>query len=331
MFSLYENCLFCFSELPDPSQRRGQGEHVIPRNIYGFWKSQDICDSCKRYFGLKVDNLALKNAELVKAITELNLPNIDSVLDSHAYQAKDTINDSKVKMVRKKGKFKIKVTKTKNHFFECAEEDWPKIGLEWIRSTAPTSFPIEVIETEIRNLEEQYKKLKPGETVRSDKLGITVRKRQVRGVEFDTSSFLSISPLIAKIAVCFLYYCLSPEELEKIKEVEMLRSHARHSKPIDNYVINWFPPIKKTPYYRWHRITLEPFGKTLLLDITLFGYPNWRIIATSEDKLSVKYRNGQPVRMLYLVFDFSDFLDKKKYLGFKYQDNNQIEWYDLFK
>ena len=216
MFSLYENCLFCAAHLPEPHQRSGEGEHVIPKNIYGFWRSHDVCEDCKQYFGRNIDNLSLRNGELVKAIQELRLPNADSVFDDLSYQAKDTIDGSPVKMVRKKGAYKIKVSQIGDHFFECAEVDWPKIGLDWIRNTIPASLSPETVEREINRLREKYDKLQPGETAHSEKLGITIKKKQTQNIQFHPKSFLPISPLIAKIAVCFLYYSLPLQEIGKL-------------------------------------------------------------------------------------------------------------------
>lgn len=329
MFSLYKNCLFCAADLPKPNQRTGEGEHVIPKNVYGFWKSYDICDNCKQYFGSNVDNLSLKNPDLVNAIGELRLPNADAVFDDLSYQAKDTIDGSPVKMVRKKGAYKIKVSQIGDHFFECAEVDWPKIGLDWIRNTVPASLSPETVERDINSLREKYDKLQPGEIVHSEKLGITIKKKQTQNIQFDPKSFLPISPLIAKIAVCFLYYSLPLQEIGKVKELEALRAHARHGVSIENYVINWFPPRRKVQYDRWHRMTLEPCGPILLLDISLFGFPNWRVILRTDQQVVLKDLNNKIAEMLYFILDFKTFDKKEKLLGFKYKDNPQIEYWEL--
>jgi hypothetical protein len=121
MFSWHKNCLFCFKALPELDQRKGEGEHIIPKNIYGFWKSYDICSECKEYFGKNIDILSLKNPNLLNAIKELKLPYADTVFDNISYSARDTIDNRSIKMVRKKGKFRIKVSQIRNNFFECAE------------------------------------------------------------------------------------------------------------------------------------------------------------------------------------------------------------------
>lgn len=56
MFNYFQKCIFCFSSLPTyPS---GDGEHVIPKNINGFWRVYDVCDLCREYFGTNVDHLS---------------------------------------------------------------------------------------------------------------------------------------------------------------------------------------------------------------------------------------------------------------------------------
>ncbi len=45
-FSHFANYLFCVNTLPPQEERKGDGEHVIPQNIFGFWKSHDICNNC---------------------------------------------------------------------------------------------------------------------------------------------------------------------------------------------------------------------------------------------------------------------------------------------
>ena len=49
MFKFFNNCIFCGAKLPDSIS--GEGEHVIPKNIYGFWHIYDICEKCKGFFG----------------------------------------------------------------------------------------------------------------------------------------------------------------------------------------------------------------------------------------------------------------------------------------
>ncbi|MCG8606368.1 HNH endonuclease, partial [bacterium] len=66
MFKTYDRCIFCFNELSPHSD--GDGEHVIPRGVYGFWRIYDVCDECKEHFGDKIDQLALKNLYILNAI-----------------------------------------------------------------------------------------------------------------------------------------------------------------------------------------------------------------------------------------------------------------------
>ena len=195
----YKHCLFCFSPLPEiPS---GVGEHVYPKSVYGFWRIYDVCENCMKHFGDNVDQLALQNPQILKAIEQLDLANADRYYEQIKYEATDTIDGIKVKIVLKDGNFKAKAQEVSEDFFECAEKDWENIGVRWLKTK--TDLPDEEFQNEIEKLKEEYSKLVPGETTTSDKLGFSVRKKSVKDVKVDEDNLQSITPLIAKIVVSY--------------------------------------------------------------------------------------------------------------------------------
>ena len=193
MFNFYKNCLFCFKPLPEIPT--GVGEHVFPKSVYGFWRIYDVCDECIKHFGDNIDQLALQHPQILKAIEQLNLPNANRYYEQIKYEGTDTIDSIKVKMVLKDGDFKTKAREVNEDFFECAENDWENIGIRWLRNK--TNLPDDDFLKEVERLKEGYFKLEPDETITSNQLGFSVRKKSVKDVRIDEKNLPSITPLIA--------------------------------------------------------------------------------------------------------------------------------------
>jgi hypothetical protein len=87
----------------------GVGEHVIPLNIYGFWRIHSICRTCKDYFGREVDGLAQKEPAVLEAMGRLGLPGLDKLYEQLPYVATDVIDGNAVRMVRRGDEYRVKV------------------------------------------------------------------------------------------------------------------------------------------------------------------------------------------------------------------------------
>lgn len=118
MFKFYNHCIFCKKKLP--AEPNGVGEHVIPKNIYGFWRSHDICKECKQYFGDNIDQIPLQNVYILNAMKNLNLPNADELFEHLPHFGFDTIDKRKIPIIRKGDGFKIKSTRKDKNFLECS-------------------------------------------------------------------------------------------------------------------------------------------------------------------------------------------------------------------
>ena len=325
MFNFYKHCLFCLDPLPEKPS--GVGEHVFPKGVYGFWRIYDVCKTCMKHFGDNVDQLPFQNPHILKAIEQLKLPKAEQYYGQITYEGTDTVVGHKVEMIRKNGTFKTKAQELNVDFFECSEDDWHKIGVNWLKQR--TNLSEEEFDKEIVNLKEQYNSLNPGEIVTSSKLGFSIKKRSVRDVSFDESGLDSISPLIAKIVVSYLHYILNVEELVTLYKIETLINHARYLKDIPPFMINWYPLLLEPEYKKFHRVLITFLGKSILVDVTFFGYPSWRILLDS-DKPIVKYdRDGKLIEELLFILDFENADNRKKYLGFKNKDSQNPIFYEI--
>ena len=175
MFNALTHCAFCLTPLP--KHPIGEGEHVIPLNVYGFWRVHSICRACKDHFGREVDGLAQKEPAVLKAMGRLGLPGLDKLYEQLPYVATDSIDGKPVRMVRRRNEYRVKVAVKEMHLFECAESDWHQLGTDWLREQVEPAISDEQVEHEIGWLKEEYKKLKPGEYVVSETLGYGVRKK----------------------------------------------------------------------------------------------------------------------------------------------------------
>lgn len=327
MFKYFQKCIFCFDHLPDvPS---GDGEHVIPKNIYGFWRVYDVCDNCREYFGDNIDQLSIQNPWIMKALQELKLPEFEKYGESLPFKGKDTIGGYSVNMVRRDKKFKNKVRKYEDQFFECSEEDWKNIGIKWLKAGLNNKIDNSLVKNEISRLEKEYENIAPGETVESKILGYTIRKRQVKGVKLDNDKLPSITPLIAKIASFFLVYFLPPNILSNLFEIDSLVDHSRHNKETRKYFINWCPVFREEKYTKIHAIRMHSFESTIVLDISLFGYPNWRIMLHCSEKIKFQSFEGIDYDTLNFLMDFRNPDNKEKIIGIKPIDTEEYLYFNI--
>lgn len=310
MFRHFKHCIYCFSKLPDyPS---GDGEHVIPQSIHGFWRIYDICYNCIKYFGDGVDQLAIRDVHILHAMNELSLPNVDKYWDQMPYVSTDTLQNRKVPMRRKLGKYKNKVVLDSDTYLECAEEDWESLGLSWLKQHS--KLDDNDFEVEANRLKAAYLKLKPGQEVHSRLLRCRIRKGQTRNIEYDKTKLPKIDQLIAKIAVPFLAYTLKGKQIRDINEIELLIEFARYGQFADRLNIRKLPVRKDGSAHPFHRLWLTSTGNFMFVDITFFGKVHWRIIFTKSEPLTIEINDSETADELMLVFDFENVNVREKNL-----------------
>jgi len=327
MFNCFPDCIFCEKSLR--KNQTGEGEHVIPRNIYGFWRIYDVCDECMEYFGNYIDQLAIQNPLILEAMQKFNLPNADKYYDNLSYTAEDFKTGDMVEMTRKDGHFKPKVNIEGEDLFECAEEDWEIIGIKWLRDILKDKLPDDELAEALEELKEKYKDAEPGEIIQSDKLDYSIRKSRTHKVKIADDTEQSITPLLAKINISFLHYFLTKKQLEHIIEYKMLFSHARYGGRLKEYLINWCTLADDKEYNKYHELTLRAFDGFPMVDITLFGYLNWRTVLTSSSKIILYDNNGRELDGIKFILDFENLEKRQKYLGLKYSDKTDLEFYKL--
>jgi len=323
MFNLFTKCIFCDADLP--KEVSGVGEHVIPESLVGFWRIYDVCKDCMLYFGDNVDQLGIKNPNLLHSMKELNLPKVEKHADNMPYIAKDTLTNEKVKMVRKKSKFRTKARTINEEFYECAEEDLDKVAIPQIKKMCNNVLAKETVDSEAEKLKNEYLKIPPGESVTNNILNITLKKRQVKDVEFDNEAIPSITPLISKIIFSAIHYFLPLNITGSLIDYWSLRDHARYGKALRDYTINICNLRKGNERYPFHRIKFEKFGHSLLTDVTFFGYNNWRSILPANERVKLLDENEKEVESLSLYLDFEELNERKKTIAFKYSDGNYRE------
>lgn len=307
----------------------GVGEHVIPLNVYGFWRIHSICPECKDYFGREVDSLAQKEPVVLEAMKRLGLPGLDKLYEQLPYVATDVIDGTAVPMVRRGNEYRVTVAVEGMQQLECSESDWLRLGTPWLREHVDRAVSDEQFEHEIGELKEEYKKLKPGEYVVSETLGYGVRKLQASTPTIDRTRIAPITRLIAKIAVCFGWYTLPATAIADMPRFHTLIRHARYGDPLPQYAINWCRLHNEPKYTRLHHIGLNFLSPCLaFMDVTLFGGANWRVSLQTERPFEVHDREGRIVEEEHFFLDFSDLGRRRKVVGIS-RKNEGLKYYDV--
>lgn len=332
-FSIFTHCLFCFKELPPIEKRSGKGEHIIPKNIEGFWTSKDICTECKKYFGKEVDKLPKKNLEIVRAVENLKMQTKVNFLEGVQYSATDKFTGEEIAMYKKKDTYKVKTQQKGESKLNLDEKDILYSGLQFAIEKKKDVFSIEEIKSEIERMQKEYLSLDFNQSITSNKIGISMRRGQVSNLKVDSSTLSDLTPLIAKIAVFFIYYYLYLEDIPKIFHFEQLLKHARYNQKIEDWIINWYP-AETEKFERFHRIDLEILDGLCVLDIQLFKYANWRILLPYDNELLTKKiydsnKNEFDLEITGLVLDFADVQNKKMYTLLKLKEEADFHYYPI--
>ncbi len=327
MFKSYDNCIFCFRELVD--YPTGFGEHVIPKNLYGSWHIHDICPVCREYFGNNIDQLGRTNVELQNAIFRLNLPDAEKLAEHLPYVGRDPHQRCDINMRYKNGAFKSKARKVDQDFLECSEDDLENFGLKWLVECVRDKIPAEVREREFERILERYEALQPGETVHSKALGYSMRKCTVGDIKVDEASVPPITPLIAKIAVCFLLQVLNPEQIYLLSEIDNLVGHARFGVELNPNLIQWCAQRSERECRKCHLLRVGTERGVLIVDISLFGYPNWRIVLRTDESIFLADHKGNAAKSTFLALDFENLEERRKFVGHTGRDGERLETYLL--
>jgi hypothetical protein len=326
VFNFFPNCIFCSAPLAE--SRTGVGEHVFPDGIFGFWRSYDVCTACQEAFGKEVDCLAIQNVSLLNAMELLKLKDTGPHLDNLAWSGEDTLDKRKVPMVKRGSKMRVKVIKT-DGFLECAEDDLEKIARPWLNKILRRRLSKEAFEAEYERFMIAYRKLAPGETYHSKAFGYSIRRRQTINVRVVNPTPPSFTRLIAKIVVCFVHYAFPKDKVALIRELQMLKDHARHGKPLDPPCINPLRHSEEETHQLFHRVVVDPDGLTIIVDISFFGCVHWRTLLHSTEPLILRDLDGRQAEEFFFVLDFANLSDRRKRAAFKYPNSEGFAWAEV--
>jgi len=329
-FKFMNKCIFCFDDIQDES-KRGR-EHIFPKNIFGFWTSYDICKACTQYLGDNVDHHSNKNPEILAALDSLKIKNNEAIYEDIEFLAEDTIDNRVMKAVYKSGNLKIKPT-IKNNFLECSAEDFDGLVKIFLHAKNKSSISEEDFNKEISKIKHIYNNLKPGEEHYSELLKHTIRKRELHKIRLNQNSLEPLKKLIAKISYFYLWYSLTSNQLDSLIELDNLRKYIRYN--IDNPPGIFYSPLtRKKEYKCYHRIYTRKSDKYLFIDITLFGFPTWRVVMNTKEKLifydnSSDVDNRREIEESMLVLSFEKLDNRKLYVGRKYVDKKQFLYKEI--
>lgn len=298
MSDFYKNCIFCLKPLPG----KRQDEHVIPKNINGFWTIDMICNECMEHFGKNVDQLSIKDIRILKAMDYLGFKVNDKYRDL-PYKAQDTIGSGNVKMILKNDRFKVK-TSVRNDFLEIPTEDFDIIGINWLRKGNKLSK--KEFDEETNRVKIKIQNLNIGDNYYSEKLGCYFINRQATKVKIDTENIPSVTPLIAKIVICLLFSFIPARQIINLKESEMLRSHARYNEKLNEGIIYSIMPISKKQYGKYHFIRLKIYKNAIEINIIFFGHPSWLIKLHGNNEILIPFKNDGRIEEVNFIFDFKD-------------------------
>jgi hypothetical protein len=326
MFEFFDTCIFCNSQLP--KSRVGEGEHIFPKSVYGFWRTYDVCAKCREAFCNEVDSLAIREIAILNAIESLRLKDTGPLLDNLTWRGEDTIDKRRIAMVKRGPNFRVKVNKA-DDFLECSERDSDKIVKPRLRELTRGKLSDEEFERQYLLLRQACLSLAPGETLHSEVFGCSIRRGQTTDFRVQNSKPSAITRLIAKIVTCFIHYAFPANKLECIEELQMLRDHARHGVALKQFTVNRLRPSEDGKYYRFHRVDVYPDGRIALIDTTFFGSIAWRTLLHSTEALVIKDDDGRLAEEMLLLLDFSNLDNRRKYAGFKYANEDEIGWREV--
>jgi hypothetical protein len=319
-FTFFDKCILCNNKLPPVEQRTGDGEHVFPKNIFGFWKSRDICEDCMRFFGKEIDKLPDQNYETLKAKRILKL-DTKEYIEGAVFEGIDSFNNDGVDFVVKNDKPRIKYIK-KEDYFQISEEKFESVGIEWIKKNSSLYIDNETLNVELNKLKEDYKKTEYGSFVNNEKLKVKIRKSQAKTLKMRNGNSKSLNKLVAKVAIIFLAYFLCKEDLEKVIEIDKLKNFIIKNSDISEFLIYRCDKYKSEIYKKHHFVKIEIYGNIIFVYVVFFGYISYIVNLRSKEILSIRYPNlngeYKDVESAVFALDFSE--KRKMFIELKLKD-----------
>lgn len=322
-FAFLNNCVFCENKLPPIKKRTGDGEHVFPKNIFGFWKSRDVCVECVRYFGIEIDKLTNQNIEIQKAKNVLKLDS-KKYTEGTEFEGIDSFNSKKVDFILKEDKPRIKFIKT-NDFFQFSEDKLETIGLDWIKKDRIKYLDNETIDIETKKLMDKYNKAEYGHIVYNKKLKVSIRKAKAKIFKLKDSKTKSLNKLTGKIVFIFLNYFLERENLDKLVDLQNLKNYIMNDTEIPEFTIYRCEYFKNENYSKNHFIKIDICEGIVFVYVVYFGYISYVVNLRTNGIVSTKYQNlkgeFKDIESLIFALDFEG--KRKMILEIKLENENE--------
>lgn len=313
------NCIFCGNSFE--ADFNGEGEHVIPKSIFGFWSIHDVCPECKRVFGNHTDQLAVKNVEILNALDSLNLKNTAPYYKDIPFKGIDSITKDSIRMVLRGQSLRLAVTKTPG-LLECGEKQIPTVARHWLWSRLKDQLSKVQFDREFEELLSIDRNLPVGSEIKFH--DYTIWKGLVISQKLDQRSLASVTPLIAKIMVCAIYYLLSQKEINKIIGVNKLSKHARSIAPLDSQILFRFDP-PDGHFHGLHWMQLFTFRATLIVDVILFGHICWRCVLSTKGQIEQIDHENKPIEGIQLILEFEELTKPAFSLGFLHPNSDNFQ------
>ena len=179
MEAVYNCCIFCGEILPPPSER-GEGEHIIPKLIYGSVKIKDVCESCNSKLGAEVDHLILEDPRVIDAIITLDIEELkDKVVQRGTTTGYDTVDGHEIEYRLKNSKYRMILRQIEPDGIEHDEKDALSVLIGMAKKRRHPAFSEEEAVHYVKNiLWKDYEKLEPGREIDAKPIGRRIVKRQ---------------------------------------------------------------------------------------------------------------------------------------------------------
>ncbi len=339
MENFFENCVFCNRELND-TERKGNGEHVIPRLLYGSMRFKDVCRQCNNLLGSTADSRALEDRRIIAAVSTLNLPDLrGKIAERGTCVMIDPEDGSRWPVRSKDGVLEIVPYQPSSNLFVSAEGE----AIKHLENKLAKDGRHGCSRQEIRDLlnEEvapRFNALGAGESMDVLGMGITLSKRRGGKIECrHRTTPKAAESLVAKIGYEIAFLVFDQGRIRALSPVlEKLSAAAFGREPLDKTVLvypirrhSYITRVNKADYH--HQIVVWCHRNSpLFMDIYLFANVGFRLVLHArhaEARGPILERDG-PVEMVSFLMTFQPDCAPGKFVHIKREASDVVDEYE---
>jgi len=339
MQNFYDRCIFCFNQLTE-IDKKGTGDHVVPKVLYGSFCSKDVCVGCNSRLGLASDPLALEDERIISAAFSLDLPELQAQIRDRAMGKIVDLSDGSEHPVRfKRGKPLVVPKQVDDQLFESDERDAVGHLIRMLLKDPRHALSKEETERIVRDeLMPKYERLEPGESVSEPRLGTRLRKAPGRIVQKLKVTEGAAQRLVAKIGYEWAFVTFDRDRLVSSASVlEQLSTVAMGDGTLGGdilmYPLDPYSPVNappRGPKYH-HQIIIWYEDIANIIDIYLFGCVGFRLFLRGDSAEAYgpfKHPEGD-IRMFSLLMTFEPGKERQKQRFLRRVGSESIEQADL--